>query len=98
MPSPPSRRRSPAQLLAAAEAGRRSKGILRPRRDIEIFVLRRSTDERSFLWQIRRFGGVVLLTSDGDYPTSEAARDAGMEARAAFQRGSPVRPASPVEP
>ncbi|WP_129219363.1 hypothetical protein [Lichenibacterium ramalinae] len=80
------RKKSSTQATAAASAARRrNKGLRRPHDDVETFVLRRSPGQKSYLWQIRLFGGVVLLTSDDDYPSLESAREAGIAAKANYR-------------
>lgn len=79
------RKSSPNATAAASEARRRNKGLSRPRDALETFVVRRSPGEKAFVWQIRLFGGVVLLTSDTCYPSLESARTAGIAAQAAYR-------------
>lgn len=45
----------------------------------KVFVVRQTSFPDPFAWEIRRFGGVVLLRSEGLFPSMAFARAAGGE-------------------
>ncbi|HEX4768430.1 MAG TPA: hypothetical protein VH414_19345 [Lichenihabitans sp.] len=45
-----------------------------------VFVLRADGSAMDFTWEIRRFGGIILRRADESFPTSAAARQAGLAA------------------
>ncbi len=76
--SKPNRRHfTPAARAAAIEERRRRWKATPPRDTLEVFVVRRSTANLVFGWEIRRFGAVVIDKSVPDYSSMQEARSAG---------------------
>lgn len=73
-----------AARAAAKEARRRKKEMQADPNRPEIFVARASPESRSFIWEIRRFGGVLLHRGSESYDNVPEARSAGKRALDAF--------------
>ena len=84
----PKTRRHFTEAARAAAALARKARREQPRRfgEPELFVVRPSEWSRDYAWQIRRFGGVVLMTAPSGFPTSTAALEAGRSALASLAR------------
>lgn len=66
-----------AAKAAAIVARRRKQESAPPKGQLEVFVVRRSVANLVFGWEIRRFGALVIDTSEAVYPTLQDARVAG---------------------
>lgn len=73
-----------AARLAAKEARRRKKEMQADPNRPEIFVARAGPESRGFVWEIRRFGGVLLDRATAPYDDAAEARSAGKRALSAF--------------
>lgn len=73
-----------AARAAAKEARRRKKEMQSDPNRPEIFVARAGPESRCFVWEIRRFGGVLLDRGTAPYDDAAEARSAGKRALNAF--------------
>lgn len=73
-----------AARAAAAEARRRKREEALPRETPEVFVVRQPQANLQFMWEIRRFGAVVLGRGEVGYANPRAARSAGLEVLSSF--------------
>ena len=78
--SPHGRHFTDAARAAAKEARRRKKEARADPNRPEIFVARAGPDSRLFVWEIRRFGGVLLDRGTAPYHDAAEARSAGRRA------------------
>ena len=68
---------------AAAVAARRAKSADFPSFGVpELFVVRASSGDMAFTWELRRFGGVVIQKGADSHPTMALAKAAGLHALA----------------
>ncbi|RYB07097.1 hypothetical protein [Lichenibacterium ramalinae] len=76
----PTKRHFTEAARAAAKEARRRKKEEKVERDLpEVFVVRREVDQRTFGWEIRLFGGVILHRSDAEFETIASARADGLQ-------------------
>ena len=73
-----------AARAAAKEARRRKKEMQADPNRPEIFVARAGPESRCFVWEIRRFGGVLLDRGTAPFEDAAEARLAGKRALSAF--------------
>lgn len=73
-----------AARAAAAEARRRKREEALPRETPEVFVVRQPEAHLQFIWEIRRFGAVVLGRGEVGHASPRAARSAGLEVLSSF--------------
>lgn len=73
-----------AARAAAKEARRRKKEMQADPNRPEIFVARAGPESRCFVWEIRRFGGVLLDRGTAAYEDVAEARMAGKRALSTF--------------
>ena len=68
----------------AAVAARQRRAVLKvqTREDLEVFVTRASN---RFAWEIRKFGGIALATSNEEFTSPTDALSAGQAARDAMK-------------
>ena len=52
----------------------------------ELFVVRASSDDMAFTWELRRFGGVVIQKGADTHPTIALAKAAGLQALEALSQ------------
>ena len=66
---------------AAAVAARRAKAAEFQSFGVpELFVVRASSGDMAFTWELRRFGGVVIQKGANSHPTMALAKAAGLHA------------------
>ena len=79
---PTKRHFTEAARLAAKEARRRRREEKVDGDLPEVFVVRKGGDQRAFGWEIRRFGGVILIRSPAAFATIASAQADGTAALA----------------
>ncbi|MGI3903079.1 MAG: hypothetical protein ACRYGP_30475 [Janthinobacterium lividum] len=85
-PTNQSKRRSFTDAARAAAAAARQAKKLLPKTDgFEVFAVRAACDEKMFLWEIRKFGGLVADRGDQLFPTAPKALEAGQSRIADFR-------------
>ena len=72
---------------AAAVAARRTKAAeLQSFGAPELFVVRASSGDMAFTWELRRFGGIVIQKGADSHPTMALAKAAGLHALATLSQ------------
>ena len=79
---------SEAARLAAVAKRREIAAVPKDKARVEVFVVRREAAGRSFGWEIRRFGSVVVERSAAAFASVEHATVAGEAALALHPKGA----------